>query len=279
MEMDKCMKEFGIFADKTATQNKNYTYPSHTHDYHELYFLVSGKRRYFIGHKIYDVSPKNLVFIPRFETHKTTSLNMSGYDRYVLFVYEKSLRGFIELLGKEEFNRLMNCGCLKLPQNAARQIENDLEILCNECRAVSPYSYVYLNHLVQDILLCALRYGNEKSTSFVESADKIQDISKFIQENYDTQITLDSAAKAVYMERTYFSKRFKQLTGFGFQEFLTQTRISAARRMLKDTNLSIIEIAGRCGFSSSNYFGDVFRRLNGVSPSEFRKGKHISKDE
>ncbi len=268
------MKKYGMFVGKDATQNKDYTFPSHAHDYHELYFLVSGKRRYFIGHKIYDVSPDNLVFIPAFETHKTTSLNMSGYERYVLFVYEQRLQSFIELLGKEEFNRLMNCGCLKLPQKAARQIEKDLEILCNECKSDSPYSQAYLNHLVQDILLCALRYGDKKSTSASEIANQIQVVSKYIRENYDTHITLSDAAKMVYMERTYFSKKFKQLTGFGFQEFLTQTRIDAAQRLLKNSNLSIIEIAGRCGFSSSNYFGDVFRRLSGTSPSDFRKSMH-----
>lgn len=275
MNIDQCMKKYGIFVGKDATQNRDYTYPSHSHNYHELYFLVSGGRRYFIGRKIYDVSPHNLVFVPPFKTHKTTSLNMSGYDRYVLFVYEQRLQSFIELLGKEEFNGLMNCGCLKLPPKAARQIEKDLETLCNECHSDSPYSQAYLNHLVQDILLCALRYGSKKSASSVESADKIQDVSKFIQENYDTQITLDDAAKMVYMERTYFSKRFKRLTGLGFQEFLTQTRISAAQRMLKDTNLSIIEISQRCGFSSSNYFGDVFKRWNGISPSDFRKSKKV----
>ena len=72
------------------------------------------------------------------------------------------------------------------------------------------------------------------------------------------------------MEKTYFSRQFKALTGFGFLEYLTQTRIRAAEQLLAETDLSIVDIAELAGFSCSNYFGDVFRRYKGVSPSAYR---------
>ena len=72
------------------------------------------------------------------------------------------------------------------------------------------------------------------------------------------------------MEKTYFSKRFKALTGFGFLEYLTQTRLQAAQELLTATEMSIGDISEACGFSSSNYFGDVFRRCCGMSPSDYR---------
>ena len=72
------------------------------------------------------------------------------------------------------------------------------------------------------------------------------------------------------MEKTYFSRRFKALTGFGFLEYLTQTRIRAAEQLLIETELSIENIAELTGFSCSNYFGDVFRHYKGVSPTAYR---------
>ena len=243
----------------------------HAHDFHELYFLLSGQRRYFIGHKIYDVSPGNLVIIPHTELHRTTSTGMAGYDRYVLFVYEKKLQGFIDTLGREAYDMLMQGCCLQLPQKAVRQIQRDMELLHEECHNLTQHSQAYANHLVQEILLCALRFGKQKTTSAGESVDKIQDVARYISENFDTQLTLQDAAKMVYMEQTYFSKRFKQLTGFGFQEYLTQTRIRAAEQLLKTTEYSVSEISLRCGFTSSNYFGDAFRRWKGMSPSEYRR--------
>ena len=83
-------------------------------------------------------------------------------------------------------------------------------------------------------------------------------------------LTLEDAAGLVHMEKTYFSKRFKALTGFGFLDYLTQTRLRAAEDLLTRTSLSIGDISDACGFSGSNYFGDVFRRYHGISPSEYR---------
>ena len=74
-----------------------------------------------------------------------------------------------------------------------------------------------------------------------------------------------------HMERTYFSKRFKALTGFGFWEYVTQTRLKEAERLLSETDISIGSVAELCGFSGSNYFGDVFCRWKGVSPTQYRK--------
>lgn len=133
------------------------------------------------------------------------------------------------------------------------------------------YSSAIQKNLLCDIILTALRYGKQKCREKSDSVDKIQEVARYISENYQSEITLHNAAQMAYMEDTYFSKRFKLLTGFCFSEYLTQLRIKAAESLLAKTELNIREISDLCGFSSSNYFGDVFRRIKGISPSEYRK--------
>lgn len=58
------------------------------------------------------------------------------------------------------------------------------------------------------------------------------------------------------MNPTYFSKKFRETTGFGFKEYLTHIRLQNAAHLLRTTDTSITEIAGICGFSDGNYFGD-----------------------
>ena len=89
--------------------------------------------------------------------------------------------------------------------------------------------------------------------------------------NYKEEITLSSAAEMAGFEKTYFSKLFRSITGFGFQDYLLQTRILAAEPLLKDPTRSINDVAEACGFSSGNYFGDVFKRYRGISPTEYKK--------
>lgn len=260
-----------IYVNKSISRS-GWNMPNmHAHHSHELYFLVSGRRRYFIGHTIYDVSPGNLVFIPGNQLHRATTPGRKGYSRYVINFFENYLVDFIDLVGRTAFDELLQSGCIQLPANISRQIQTNLELLEQESDDKSPLGYATKVHLLQDILLCALRHGKKVSPCTGESADKIQYVAQYISENYADSLSLRDAAQMAHMEATYFSKRFKLLTGFGFQEFLTHTRLLAAQRLLDDTTLSISKIAERCGFSSSNYFGDVFRRWKGISPSVYRK--------
>ena len=103
------------------------------------------------------------------------------------------------------------------------------------------------------------------------TGNKILDAARYISDNYDREITLQTAAHIACMEATYFSKCFKQLTGFGFRDYVTQTRLKKAEELLRSSKLSISEISDSCGFLSSNYFGDVFKKYKGISPRSYRK--------
>ena len=114
-------------------------------------------------------------------------------------------------------------------------------------------------------------FSVDVQTLFYKPFDKIQIAARYISEHYAEEITLSDAAAMAFMEETYFSKKFKQLTGFGFKEYLVTTRIKAAEKLLSTTNMAIGEIAEACGFSSSNYFGNVFKSVWGISPSDYRR--------
>jgi len=146
-----------------------------------------------------------------------------------------------------------------------------MEQIRQETISPSPIAGALVTHLLQGIMINALRFGSKKQRLVGESADKVQMVAKYITEYYRDEITLSMAAEMACLEKTYFSKRFKTLTGFGFQEYLLQTRLLASEQMLLETKLSMSEIAENCGFSCSNYFGDVFRRFKGMSPSDYRK--------
>ena len=244
---------------------------THAHPYHELYFLLSGRRRYFIRHTIYDVVPGNLVFIPKEYLHRTVTFGNNGFDRYVVYFSEQDHEAFINAIGQPAFDGLMHSGCVHFPTGITRQLQQTLKQLEQEMAAPGMYTKAVASHLLQDILLTALRHGVKTEPFHGESADKIQQVARHINEHYAEPLSLADAARLAHMEHTYFSKRFKALTGLGFHEYLAQTRLRQAERLLRDSRLSLSEIAECCGFSNSNYFGDVFRRWKGESPSAYRR--------
>ena len=243
---------------------------THVHDTHEMYLLISGQRRYMIGHTIYDLAPGNLVFVPASLLHRTSALGDRGYDRYVINFSQDLLTRFWEQVGQTPPRSFQEGGCLQLPAAISAKMQKEMAQIEQLLRQPDEWTQGMVTHILYGILLDALRCGAEKKPPHGETTDKIQQVALYISQHYAEYLSLENAAQMAHMEKTYFSKRFKAMTGFGFLEYLTQTRLQVARHMLKTTTLSIGEISESCGFTGANYFGDLFRRNMGMSPSEYR---------
>ncbi len=261
----------GLIIEKKTISHASDMPEMHSHICHELYFLFSGKRRYCVGHNIFDVAPGNLVIIPKTELHKTSVLEGEGYERFVLYFADDTIEELKMNLGEDAVSEFLSCGCLVLPSEISKKIEANLEEILLESKRNDSVSHKLKLNLFQNIILYALRYGKIKDKETNEASDKIQEVARFISSNFYREITLSECARKAFMEETYFSKKFRQLTGFGFKEYLIGVRIKAAENLLSNSDLSICEISEKCGFSSSNYFGDIFKKIKGCSPSEWRK--------
>ncbi len=103
------------------------------------------------------------------------------------------------------------------------------------------------------------------------SNETIQRIVEYILANYKDNITLSGTAEMFNMSESSLSKKFKAFTGHRFREYLVNVRTHAAAELLRQSELSMTEIACECGFSDSNTFGDTFKRVFKQSPSSYRK--------
>ena len=104
-----------------------------------------------------------------------------------------------------------------------------------------------------------------------EAVSIIEKAKSYIRDNYKKDISLDEVSREVDISPYYFSKLFKQETGGNFIEYLTEVRLRNARELLKDSGLSIKEICAESGYSDPNYFSRIFKKYEGVTPSEFRE--------
>lgn len=100
-------------------------------------------------------------------------------------------------------------------------------------------------------------------------------VIKYINDNYDKNITLDDAAKEINMSYHYFSKFFKDQTGKNFVDYLTDLRILKAKELLQDETISVKEICYKIGYSDPNYFSKIFKKATGVTPTDYRLNKQI----
>lgn len=95
-------------------------------------------------------------------------------------------------------------------------------------------------------------------------------ITRYIQENYMYDLSMQDVARAMNYSEAYFCKLFKQCFNRNFTSYLTEYRVAEAKKMLAEPTVNVKEIGKAVGYADSNYFAKVFKRITGQSPTEYR---------
>ena len=113
-----------------------------------------------------------------------------------------------------------------------------------------------------------------KDETAVHKSSKYQtiyNIADYISDHYAEPITLDGLAGIFYLSKFYLSRSFKEVTGYGVNEYVNILRTKRAKQLLEETSLSISEIAATVGYESITYFEKVFKTYMSISPLKYRK--------
>jgi two-component system response regulator YesN len=102
----------------------------------------------------------------------------------------------------------------------------------------------------------------------------IQKAKQYIAKNYGNRIELEDIAQCIFLSPAYLGILFKRETGQTFTEYVTDVRIKKAKELLQKIELNISDIAQKVGYKDARYFIKVFKRLVGITPSEYRKLYH-----
>ncbi|NQX49245.1 response regulator [Paenibacillus tritici] len=168
---------------------------------------------------------------------------------------------------------LMNDITLELVQtakNGFRAAANHAEILKELQTRLKPISSTdeglqYLKRLYERLW----EWRSEGADKHRELIDKVK---QYIREQYDKeQLSLNDISKVVRVSPSHLSKTFSQATGQTITEFLTATRMDRAKELLKSTGHKTFEIAYLVGYNDQHYFSNLFKKVTGMTPMEFRK--------
>jgi AraC family transcriptional regulator len=95
-------------------------------------------------------------------------------------------------------------------------------------------------------------------------------VREYIQRSLDQDLSIEILAEVAGLSPNYFAVLFRQSTGFTPHQFVSHHRVELAQQLLKHGDLSLADIAYRCGFTSQSQFTTIFRRFTGFTPGRFR---------
>ena len=235
----------------------------HYHETFEIYYLKGGKCSYFIDDATYDMQSGDIVVIPPGVIHKTNYSDAS-HTRYLVNCSELALpesTRFSFTTVRLYSSKSLALGCETIFDKIREEYESDK-------RYRDEAIVAYLSEL---FILLARSDGAIKSTS-ADGSSFVEGALRHIRNNYMNDITLTTTAKALSVSAEHLSRSFKRETGFGFSEYVTTVRLKHAEDMIKnESGKSVSDIAFATGFNDGNYFSLKFKRVYGMTPSEYRR--------
>lgn len=153
--------------------------------------------------------------------------------------------------------------------------DNYIVLLDNIYETAISSSYVKdmrINSLLSDLLVYLMEDAwNPGNTFLTDKQKEIQNIKSFLDNKYNTKITLDSLSANFLIDKFYLCEQFKEQYGITVNDYLINVRVTEAKKLLRFTSKTMEEIADAIGVNGAGYFSRLFKKVEGISPSVFRK--------
>lgn len=252
---------------RNAVNNQRFSCDVHYHDEHELYYMQSGRTTYFIADEIYSVEKGDFVFVPKGILHRTDSGDCRKNSRILLNFPDSVFLEKTEELKRDLYGQRVIC----VPEDKVAALEELLVKVEREYRQQGAYRDMLMDFYILELLALLCRHRREKKPHIQASDRIIYEISEYIGNHYGQELSLAQMARQFSISESYLSRKFKEVTGIGFSQYVTYVRISNAEKLLKKGKMSVAEVAGSCGYNDSNYFSLVYKRIQGITPFQLMR--------
>ncbi|MBO5524575.1 MAG: helix-turn-helix transcriptional regulator [Roseburia sp.] len=257
--------------------------PLHWHDEMEFIYVTGGGGVVTVSSVAYDVKPGDILVVLPQMVHsierypeqqleyfnilfRFSLLNASEndvcYEKYFKPLYDHTKSVPVYLGAGTELNGQIRPYISYLTETReGRDVEDELMVKSSLFAVIS-----YLNRRSFPVSNSELTLQN--------TYDKLKKVLLYIQEHYETDISVSAAADMCGFSSSYFMKLFKELTGKSFSQYLKNYRLEMAARQLADGGEKVIRIAADTGFRNLSYFTRAFTDKYGVTPSVYRNLYH-----
>ena len=229
-----------------------------------IHYVIKGKGYYYVNDRKYTVEA-NQGFLIR--PHELTFYQADEDDpwSYLWIGFDgKKVKTYLKYSGMDESNYTFSCSEMDLLNSYVNQMLNH--------DTLSHYNELSLQSLLF-LFFAALAKSAEIPYEEDVEVDNLY-ISKaieYIQKNYQNPLLVTDIANYVSLSRTYLTTIFQQTLHMSPQQFVLKFRITKASELLIHTDLPINAIAHSCGYTDPLAFSKTFKKITGLSPSQYRK--------
>ncbi len=266
--------------------------PAHWHKELECIVVLSGSFTYHVNHQSYTLQEGNGIIVNSNRLHLCTpvcppdcehlehfTIDETNDASYIVLLLHPDTLRFNNKMESKYINPLLydsQSDVFFLDPSIPWQQET-IHTIMNIHRSVVERAMCFeLYAQSQFFKLWSLLYQNTIAKNGYDLTETdpmspLKTMISYIQTNYQNKITLKDVAEAGAMCQSKCCQHFRETLKQSPMEYLQHYRIGKAAYLLEHTDASITEIAMECGFHGASYFTETFRKINGITPKEYRK--------
>ena len=268
----KAGRSIGIFKSE-----QNEAEPPHRHEFIELVYILSGSAVEMVDEQEYAVRRGDMIFINYGSVHAFTDPENFRYCNICFspeivsdsIITPDNAFALLSLTAFDEMRKEQNGGRMTFSGKERLEIENILSAMLEEYEYAPPLSDKVMENYM-NILITKMLRKSQPGMSGQAAKDIWQELSEYIEQNPDAELTLSALASKCFYNPSYFSRMFKQKFHMPLTEYVTRKRIEYAIRLLEESELSVDEISQRTGFVDRSTFYAAFSRITGTTPAQYR---------
>ncbi len=273
-----------------STEYPDFVGVLHKHEFIEVVYVLSGTATHFVGAKSYDVRRDDIIIINANTPHKFQATDSNeefrAYDlMFTPDFFDASNINMVDfqtlkksfLFGSIYDNDEIDFPDMKISTTHTNGFKELFTRIYNEYyRRDRGYLELIRAYVIQ-LIISFFRCMEDKARISVSQSqiEVVNSAIAYMQENYNESLSIDEIAAKVFLNRDYFRRLFKSVTGMSITFFLQKIKINEACRFLTDTNKSIEEIIDLCGYSDRKNFYESFKKIIGKTPGVYRKENTI----
>lgn len=231
---------------------------------YQLLYIAAGKAHFHFDGTEEIVTAGHMVLYRPKEPQKYEYYGEDQTEVYWVHFTGSNVKNLLRSYGITDDKRVFYCGSDLEYQNHFRTMIQELQM----CR--DDYTEL-LEILLRQIFIMLHRYFKTSSKmSNSQIAEEIDKATIFFNEHYNEDIRIDEYAETHNMSTSWFIRNFKQYTGSTPMQYILSIRIYNAEALLKNTQYNVTEISNIVGYDNPLYFSRIFKKVKGLSPSEYR---------
>lgn len=257
--------------------DRNFFFEGESHNFWEMVYVDAGEVEIIANGKHFHLKQGEMIFHKPNEFHTLKAAGRAANVFVITFVCSSEAMSFFKgktITAPAKIKRNISGIIEEYTETFNIMKSDDTELIMKENPPIGGQQMIRI-HLEELLILLIRNEQDKRKTKLFPSKESLENylatqMINIIDENIYNKITVEEICKNLNYSRTYLSKVFKSSTGYTLLECVHMRKISEAKKLIREEKYNFTQISDMLAFDNPHYFSAVFKRLTGITPSEYK---------